>query len=197
MVAILALGGLAAVDVRHAPTKADEQTQVEPQHRPAASLAQQAAMTAVPTSAGEQRKSSGICPADMVEVQGDYCPAPEQICEEYISEKRDRCERFRQKVRCYGNPEGKHFCMDRYEFPNEAGHRPTVSVTWDQARDVCANEGKRLCTAEEWTLACEGPERKPYPFGFARDAAACNFDKPYILPDNFGVQRSPNACGRD
>ncbi len=124
----------------------------------------------------------------MVEVEGEYCPAPEQICEEYISEKRDRCERFRQKVRCLGKPEAKHFCIDRYEYPNEAGSRPTVSVTWDEARDVCTNEGKRLCVAEEWTLACEGPERKPYPFGFSRDASACNFDKPYILPDNFAYE---------
>jgi formylglycine-generating enzyme len=184
MVAILALGGLAAVDVPHAPIKAGAKTGGESQREPTVPQAQQAAKTAVPSSAAEQTASSGTCPADMVEVQGDYCPAPEQICEEYISEKRDRCERFRQKVRCYGKPEAKHFCMDRYEFPNEAGHRPTVSVTWDQARDVCANEGKRLCGAEEWTLACEGPERKPYPFGFARDATACNFDKPYILPDN-------------
>ena len=72
----------------------------------------------------------------MVEVDGDYCPAPEQICDEYISEKRDRCERFREKAHCVGKPEAKHFCIDRYEYPNEAGHHPTVSVTWDEARDV-------------------------------------------------------------
>jgi formylglycine-generating enzyme required for sulfatase activity len=120
----------------------------------------------------------------MVEVTGDYCPAPEQICDEYISEKRDRCVRFRPKVRCVGTPSSKHFCVDRYEYPNEAGKLPTVSVTWDEARDLCANEGKRLCAAEEWTLACEGPQMKPYPFGYTRDSTACNIDKPYILPDN-------------
>jgi len=120
----------------------------------------------------------------MVEVVGDYCPAPEQICDEFISEKRDRCVRFRQNVRCIGKPVPKHFCIDRYEYPNERGKQPTVSVTWDEARDLCANEGKRLCAAEEWTLACEGAQLKPYPFGYTRDANACNFDKPYLIPDN-------------
>ncbi len=184
MVAALALGGLAAVDVHHGQTT-KEKTPAKSQSALTNAPSQPALQTTVSPPVGEQTQTGSACPADMVEVEGDYCPAPEQICEEFISEKRDRCERFRQKVRCYGKPEAKHFCIDRYEFPNEAGRRPTVSVTWDQARDVCANEGKRLCAAEEWTLACEGPERKPYPFGFARDATACNFDKPYILPDNF------------
>ena len=185
MVAALALGGLAAVDVRHVPVARAHEKPPDLSNPALAGVNGETELhSSVAAAAKEQPSTQGNCPADMVEVQGDYCPAPEQICEEFISEKRDRCERFRQKVRCYGTPEAKHFCIDRYEFPNEAGRRPTVSVTWDQARDVCANEGKRLCAAEEWTLACEGPERKPYPFGFARDATACNFDKPYILPDN-------------
>ena len=184
-VALLALGGLAAVDVRHPASQLVGQKKVprtESQSKAAVLAEVPANPEAVPTP--EKQPPAGACPTDMVEVEGDYCPAPEQVCEEFISEKRDRCERFRQKVRCVGKPAAKHFCIDRYEFPNEAGRKPTVSVTWDQARDVCANEGKRLCMAEEWTLACEGPERKPYPFGYARDATACNFDKPYIIPDN-------------
>ena len=183
-VALLALGGLAAVDVRHPSPQATG-------HKPAKTQEESNLLAEAPpepatakSTVGKQQAEAGSCPNDMVEVEGDYCPAPEQICEEFISEKRDRCERFRQKVRCVGKTAAKHFCIDRYEFPNEKGRRPTVSVSWDQARDVCANEGKRLCMAEEWTLACEGPERKPYPFGYARDATACNFDKPYIMPDN-------------
>ncbi|MGC4067520.1 MAG: hypothetical protein QM784_23320 [Polyangiaceae bacterium] len=42
------------------------------------------------------------CPADMVEVEGDHCQVVEQICEEYISEKKDRCAKYRNKVRCLG-----------------------------------------------------------------------------------------------
>ena len=181
--ALLALGGLAAVDVRHLPAPVPARKAENPA-KPAQVDSASATGSTTTAETNAQPVTTTACPSDMVEVDGNYCPAPEQVCEEFISEKRDRCERFRQKVRCIGQPVAKHFCIDKYEFPNEAGHRPVVSVTWDQARDVCANEGKRLCAAEEWTLACEGPERKPYPFGYARDATACNFDKPYILPDN-------------
>jgi formylglycine-generating enzyme required for sulfatase activity len=29
----------------------------------------------------------------------------------------------------------------------------------------------------EWVFACEGEEMRPYPYGFVRDANACNADK--------------------
>jgi len=128
------------------------------------------------------------CPADMVEVAGDYCQVVEQICEEYISEKRDRCAKYRNKVRCLGKSRAQHFCVDKYEYPNQAGVKPTVAVTWDEARELCATEGKRLCTADEWTQACEGPEHAPYPYGFVRNAEACNHDKAYIIPDDNAYQ---------
>jgi len=181
----MALGALAVVDVRHPRTAQPSQTIMR---RALNSLA--TTMVAVQElDATDAKASSSVsmrdpCPSDMVEVVGDYCPAPEQVCDEFISEKRDRCVRYRQNVRCLGKPIPKHFCIDRYEYPNERGKQPTVSVTWDEARDLCANEGKRLCAAEEWTLACEGTQLKPYPFGYTRDAIACNIDKPYLVPDN-------------
>lgn len=136
---------------------------------------------------GETEKSLG-CPADMVEVEGDHCQVVEQICEEYISEKKDRCAKYRNKVRCFGKSKSLHFCIDRYEYPNQAGTKPTVVVSYNEASELCASEGKRLCTADEWTQACEGPDHSPYPYGFERDATACNHDKPYIIPDDFAYQ---------
>jgi formylglycine-generating enzyme len=137
------------------------------------------------TQAGAE---TGSCPADMVEVAGEHCQIVEQICEEFISEKKDRCAKYRNKVRCLGKTRAMHFCVDRYEYPNQAGAKPTVAVTWDEARELCATEGKRLCTADEWTQACEGPEHTPYPYGFVRDGEACNHDKPYIIPDDNAYQ---------
>lgn len=128
------------------------------------------------------------CPADMAEVAGDFCQVVEQICEEYISEKRDRCAKYRNKVRCMGKSRPLHFCIDRFEYPNRAGVKPTVAVTWDEAREVCATEGKRLCTADEWTQACEGEEHSPYPYGFVRNGEACNHDKPYLIPNDNAYQ---------
>ena len=135
-----------------------------------------------------QDAQTGSCPADMVEVAGEYCQVVEQICEEYISEKKDRCAKYRNKVRCFGKSRRMHFCVDRYEYPNQVGVKPTVAVTWDEARELCATEGKRLCTADEWTQACEGPEHAPYPYGFTRNGEACNHDRQYIIPDDNAYQ---------
>jgi len=190
-VGALAVSVLAAVDIRqplaaiaHESPALSSEASVVGEQQPEIEQEVSTETSEVLAAAREQAAPLSSCPPDMVEVAGDYCPAPEQICDDYISEKRDRCVRFRPTVRCIGTPSPKHFCIDRYEYPNEAGKQPTVAVSWDEARDLCATEGKRLCAAEEWTLACEGPEMKPYPFGFVRDAAACNIDKPYILPDN-------------
>jgi len=128
------------------------------------------------------------CPADMVEVAGEHCQVVEQICEEYISEKKDRCAKYRDQVRCLGKTKKLHVCVDRFEYPNRAGEKPTVTMTFSEAAELCAAEGKRLCTADEWTQACEGPKHLPYPYGFQRDEAACNHDKPYRIPDDNAYQ---------
>jgi formylglycine-generating enzyme len=145
------------------------------------------AATATQTNTPEGSEP-GSCPADMVEVAGDYCQVVEQICEEFISEKRDRCAKYRNTVRCFGKSRKMHFCIDRYEYPNQAGVKPAVAVTWDEARETCATEGKRLCTADEWTEACEGPQHSPYPYGFARNSETCNHDRTYIIPDDNAYQ---------
>ncbi len=130
------------------------------------------------------KRASNACPPDMVDVSGEYCSQPEEVCDDYISEKRDRCRHYRSPTQCVGRPEPKHFCIDQYEYPDRAGQLPIVAYSWDNARDICATEGKRLCSAEEWSMACEGPKWKPYPYGYRRDDTACNIDKPYIMPDN-------------
>jgi hypothetical protein len=60
---------------------------------------------------------------------------------------------------------------------------------WYEARDACQSIGKRLCTQDEWTLACEGPEHLPYPYGYSRDATACNIDKDAIQVDESALKR--------
>ncbi len=183
------LCGLAAVKVDLGATTRDQRTRFrEVQSQRPVTDDTNITPTSIVSEASSQPSLNRVCSDDMVDVDGEYCPAPEQICAEFISEKRDRCERFRSKVRCIGKASAKHFCIDRYEYPNQPGRYPTLSVTWDEASSMCGQEGKRLCAAEEWTLACEGPERKPYPFGYVRDATACNFDKPYIMPDNFAYE---------
>ncbi len=66
------------------------------------------------------------------------------------------------------------YCIDTYEFPNQAGSRPRAHVTWPQAASLCAEVGKRLCTEDEWERACRGPENLRYSYGDVRDPTRCN-----------------------
>lgn len=130
------------------------------------------------------------CAPDMVEVDGEYCPYVEQTCVASLPPERGgpvRCAEFAAPSRCRSRTQPKHFCIDRFEYPNERGKNPVVMKSWREAKDACRAQGKRLCTDSEWTLACEGPARLPYPYGSKRDAAACNIDKPHIDVDEAAI----------
>ncbi|MCL2724518.1 MAG: formylglycine-generating enzyme family protein [Polyangiaceae bacterium] len=125
---------------------------------------------------------AGSCPEGMVEVDGDYCPALEQKCLRWLDPQTAtprRCAEFAQTGSCQTKTRKKHFCIDRFEYPNKAGDKPVVMKTWYEAVDTCRAQGKRLCGDSEWTLACEGQEHLPYPYGYTRNADACNIDKPH------------------
>lgn len=129
------------------------------------------------------------CAADMVDVEGDYCPYLEQRCLRWLDpETKLQCAEFEKlpsPEHCGLPVDHKHFCIDRYEWPNKVAILPVYMASWTEAKASCESIGKRLCSDTEWTLACEGPERQPYPYGdgYERDDHACNIDKPYILPD--------------
>jgi hypothetical protein len=67
-----------------------------------------------------------------------------------------------------------NFCVDAYEYPNRPGELPTRYASWTEAQALCELAGKRLCYEHEWTLACEGTETKPYPYGWQNNNATCN-----------------------
>ena len=94
------------------------------------------------------------------------------------------------------------YCIDRYEAgltsdgvignPDQSGGNdqgdgtttaaavsrrfrlPARSVTWYQARAACLNAGKRLCTNDEWLIACRGSRNLNYPYGDTHRPTACN-----------------------
>jgi eukaryotic-like serine/threonine-protein kinase len=66
------------------------------------------------------------------------------------------------------------FCVDVYEYPNRSGVLPRADVSWQDARQACADLGKRLCGGDEWERACRGPEGWRYSYGAERDSGACN-----------------------
>jgi formylglycine-generating enzyme len=187
-IALVALAAL--VLAREAPSgsrRSGRQTDSVTEAHPATPVAARVTELAAPPAGREApaaETSATSCPEGMVLVEGEYCPAVAHQCTKYLSEERDRCAEFAETNRCFGKVEKRRFCIDRYEYPNQIGVKPVVAVTWEEAKASCEASGKRLCDAREWTLACEGPDRTPYPTGYRRDPAACNYDKPYIIPND-------------
>jgi formylglycine-generating enzyme required for sulfatase activity len=134
--------------------------------------------------AAAEKLATTPCPAAMVEVEGEYCPSLDQKCKRWLDAEDKtprRCAEFEPSGACPVKTLHKRFCIDRFEYPNKRGANPVVMKTWFEARDACAAHGKRLCGDTEWTLACEGQQRLPYPYGLERNAEACNIDKPRPL----------------
>ena len=148
--------------------------------------------TATPdAAAGVDARSGGendapvACPPEMVLIDGDYCTDLELKCLSSRYAKQNRktiCHEFASPSTCVGNKVKKRYCVDKYEYPNKKGERPVVMNNFPQAQRLCAAQGKRVCTESEWTMACEGPDYKPYPYGYKRDPSKCRGDRPYRFP---------------
>jgi hypothetical protein len=117
------------------------------------------------------------CPAEMTLVEGDFCPALPYRCARKGGDEGFGCPEYERGARCLEAVDPRRFCVDRHEWPNRAGEPPRVYVDWYEAKALCAAAGKRLCRRSEWILACEGPKRLPYPWGFVRSPSPCNIDR--------------------
>ena len=117
------------------------------------------------------------CPADTRLVEGFHEEYVQRYCLDY---RGGNCLSFQVgEVALEGWSRPVRTCMDRFEWPNREGALPEVMVRFVEAEAACASRGRRLCTESEWELACEGPEHRPWPYGWVRDAKACINDKPY------------------
>lgn len=112
---------------------------------------------------------------EMIDISGEYCENVIQPCLKYKDPPNNfirRCQEFGPS-QCAGKRKSLQFSIDREEY---GATIPMVSINWFDAKKLCENDGKRLCTDEEWTFACEGEQMLPYPYGYVRDSAACNID---------------------
>lgn len=173
---------------------------------------------ASPATADDDQSASSACPQDMVLVEGDYCTAEsntnvpdaqgntagggaadieavehECLKEWYAPQNKKRvCEQFAEKSTCKGKRVKKRYCMDPYVWPNKKGAMPEVMNRFHQAQVKCAAVDRRLCTESEWTLACEGSQMKPFPYGYTRDTNKCHGDEEWDGPNMTRVaQRDP------
>lgn len=51
---------------------------------------------------------------------------------------------------------------------------PARGFGYDEAIAACEARSMRLCTMQEWRLACEGPDRSVFPYGNQIERSACN-----------------------
>lgn len=154
-------------------------------------------------SGGEADSAEPPCPSGMMEVSGSFCPQVEQVCLRWFDPDNKgpngpvQCAEFAEP-RCLSAPSNmqpKHFCIDKYEYPNKPGEMPRVQASWLEMKATCEAEGKRLCTDSEFTFACEGPKMKPYPYGdgLHRNYALCNIDRPAIDPFVYRTHVRPDG----
>ncbi len=100
-------------------------------------------------------------------------------------EQRAQCNGAENMVPIYsnGDPRSAKTCIDVFEFPNQPCELPFVWGTPLEAENVCELQGKRLCTQQEWSLACsadpKGEQKWPYAYGDKLDLAICNTNKPH------------------
>ena len=65
------------------------------------------------------------------------------------------------------------FYIDLLPWPNEPNAIPTSNVAREEAEQLCASKGKRLCTELEWERACKGPNSTTYEYGDGYRKEAC------------------------
>ena len=126
---------------------------------------------------------AATCPAEMILVEGDYCPRVEQICKRWLDGGTFayyRCAEYAQPSKCLSE-ERIHlrFCIDREEYVKPGEALPINAQSYTMSNDICHVKGARNCRESEWQFACEGKDMHPYPYGdgFTRDATACNIDR--------------------
>jgi hypothetical protein len=83
------------------------------------------------------------------------------------------------------------FCIDRYEAPNRRGAHPLVMQSANDANEWCTDHHKRLCTEDEWISACQGEERRTYPYGTEHVDGRCNDDKTWQKVDEALLAKWP------
>ena len=64
--------------------------------------------------------------------------------------------------------------LDQTVASNKEGVLPWIVQARNEADKACANAGKRLCTAQEWIEACQGPKSSTYPYGIQFNQDTCN-----------------------
>ena len=73
------------------------------------------------------------------------------------------------------------FEIDKYPYPNDPGTVAKLNVSWADAKRLCKERGKRLCTEMEWERACKGDANTTYLWGDAFAKKRCPGQKDHMI----------------
>ncbi len=144
---------------------------------------------------------SDLCPADMRLVEGIHHDQLAQVCLDARQDgKHTHCYRYHDDLSMQVGPATMvRVCMDQFEAPNRRGAKPMVLASYNSAQKWCERRGKRLCQEQEWELACEGPEHRPWAYGWSVQTRLCNSNKGWKQVDfaAFGSDRDKARAESD
>ncbi len=128
----------------------------------------------------------GGCPDGSILVEGEYCTDVRHTCKRWLDDQKlqyARCAEYEPQARCVGKKVSMRYCIDRFETREDGSNLPLNHQSFVKASKVCRDAGKRICTESEWNFACEGPEMRPYPYGWER-RPVCNQDRDDLFEEN-------------
>ncbi|MEM6790916.1 MAG: SUMF1/EgtB/PvdO family nonheme iron enzyme [Myxococcota bacterium] len=139
------------------------------------------------------------CPADMRMVEGRHHDQLAQWCVDVRRDgPTDHCYGYHPNLSMQVGPTTEiRVCVDQFEAPNRRGARPLVLQSFRSAEKWCARRGKRLCTEAEWELACEGPEHRPWAYGWEVETRLCNANKGWRSVDFSAFGGDPEAARKE
>jgi hypothetical protein len=153
-----------------------------PLARPAATEAMVAVSNA-PLRAEKTEPTS--CGEGMALVEGKYCPDVRLNCKKYLDPEGRyqyfRCAEYGPSTCLSKERRSLRFCIDKHEFTEQGETLPANHRSWRDGDRTCKKLGKRMCMESEYNFACEGEKMQPYPYGFTRDATACNADRDDVV----------------
>jgi formylglycine-generating enzyme required for sulfatase activity len=139
--------------------------------------------------------SANACPADMRLVEADHSDAVMHDCREV---KNGFCVDYTPGASHFaGRHDHVRACMDVYEAPNVKGDKPIVMLSSVEAAKWCADRGKRLCSEYEWESACEGPQVRPWVYGWKQDPETCNSGKLWRPFDAWALMRGGEDAAKE
>ena len=168
------------------PSQQIRQVQSE-EHGPLARPADTEAMVNVSSVAprAAKPKEPSACGEGMALVQGKYCPDVRLNCKKYLDPKGAyeyfRCAEYGPSTCLSKERKELRFCIDKHEFTESGETLPANHRSWRDGDRTCRKLGKRMCLESEYNFACEGENMQPYPYGFTRDATACNADRDDVV----------------